>query len=117
MIDPKDAAEWFTAAKTGVDALKAAWNMLPKGKDKDAIAHKIEEAEDALKRSDARLAKALGYKLCQCTFPPQIMLWKEAEKSFACPNNECGRTEFHGTVIDGLRVSPDFLRFAQHKKP
>ena len=56
----------------------------------------IEKAEKALRASEAELAKALGYKLCQCTFPPQIMLSKghHAEQGmeiFKC--EKCGKQE------------------------
>src|SRR5262249_48823266 len=63
---------------------------LPPGSDK-AVSKQIEKAEAALRASEVELAKTLGYTLCQCTFPPQIMLWKEAEKSHVCPRPECGR--------------------------
>jgi len=91
MIDPIEAGAWAVAAKSGIELLKSAWSLLPTGANKDAIAHKIEEAENALERVDAKLAKELGYKLCECTFPPQIMLWKEQQKLFVCPNQYCGR--------------------------
>jgi hypothetical protein len=88
MIDPVEATSYLTAAKSALDILKTALGLLPRGADKDALANKIEEAEEALKRSDAKLAKELGYKLCKCTFPPQIMLWSERRKAFVCPNHE-----------------------------
>ena len=55
------------------------------------IAHMIEEAEQALERADTKLAKELGYKLCECTFPPKPMLWNETRKLFVCQNPDCGR--------------------------
>jgi hypothetical protein len=93
MIDPQEASAWITAGKSALDLVKAAKNFLPKGPEKEAITAKIAEAEDALNRSDAKLAKELGYRLCQCTFPPQIMLWKESQGDFVCQNPECGRKE------------------------
>jgi hypothetical protein len=89
MIDPTEAGTWFVAAKAGVEALKSAWSLLPRGADKDALASKIEEAEQAIERADAKLAKELGYKLCRCTFPPQIMLWQKSTNSDVCPNPAC----------------------------
>jgi hypothetical protein len=68
-----------------MSALKAALGLLPKGAHKEEPAKKIEEAEEALKRSDAKLAKELEYKLCKCTFPPQIMLWQEPRQAHVCP--------------------------------
>jgi hypothetical protein len=90
MIDPVEATTYLTATKSALDILKTALGLLPKGENKEALAKKIEEAEEALKRSDAKLAKELGYKLCQCTFPPQIMLWQEPRQAHVCP--KCGHT-------------------------
>jgi hypothetical protein len=84
MIDPTEAGTWFVAAKAGIEALKSAWNLLPRGMEKDELAGKIAEAEQAIERADAKLAKELGYKLCRCTFPPQIMLWNAAENTNIC---------------------------------
>jgi hypothetical protein len=110
MIDPMEAGALFVTAKEAVETLKTAWSLLPKGADKDAVARKIGEAEKALERSDAKLAKELGYKLCECTFPPQPMLWKEKRKLFVCPNPDCGRT-----MPRGMAISDDALRMSSQK--
>jgi len=86
-----EVGAWVTAGKSALDLLKSAWSLMPKGEERNALEQKIEEAEQALKKSDAKLAKELGYKLCECTFPPQIMLWKEQLRAHVCPNQECGR--------------------------
>jgi hypothetical protein len=85
----QDIAEYIRLSKDGLDLMRGAWSLLPKGEKRDEAEHKLRAAEEALKRSDAALAQKLGYQLCQCTFPPQIMLWKEAQKHTACSN--CGR--------------------------
>ena len=85
-------AEWIgylTAAKTVIDTLKGIRDLLPKGETSHKIGQQIGEAERALELSRAELAKGLGYHLCKCTFPPQIMLWKETEKTNVCP--ACGK--------------------------
>jgi len=105
MIDPVEAAGYVRAAKSALDMIKAAKELIPKGKDKDAVAHKIEEAEQALKRADAKLAKELGYPLCECTFPPQIMLWKEKKRRFVCPNSAC-RSEKSRPATGPILVRP-----------
>ena len=46
-----------------------------------------------MKRSDAALAQKLGYNLCQCQFPPSIMLWRERQSAYVCQNAECGKTQ------------------------
>jgi hypothetical protein len=81
--------------------------IVTNGPGKDALQNKITEAEDALKRSDGKLAKKLGYKLCRCTFPPQIMLWKEAQKAHVCPNPECGRVRKE-LDFSGVSQSPNY---------
>jgi hypothetical protein len=101
-----DIQGWVVAAKDTVDLLKSAAGLLPKGERRAEIDGKIGVAEETLKRSDAKLARELGFKLCDCTFPPQIMLWKEAEKAHACPNLACGRR-----MKPGMQISGDVLTF------
>lgn len=86
----KDLSEFMSAGKSALDLLKAAYGVLPKGVERDKIEAEIKRAEDLLSRSDAKLAKDLGYKICQCTFPPQVMLWRENDKAWVCPNADCG---------------------------
>ena len=83
-----DWTAYIAAAKTTLDLFKGIWGMLPQGPNKDDIQKKIEEAERQLKLSEAELAKGLGFRLCRCTFPPQIMLWQEGERASVCP--QCG---------------------------
>ena len=64
--------------------------MLPDGSKAEDAQKQIELAEEALQASKAQLAKSLGYKLCQCSFPPQIMLSigrdpKRGKEIFRCP--------------------------------
>lgn len=80
---------WSEYIKAGSDAfllVKALYPLLPKGGDE--VAAKIEAAETALQKANVSLAKAWGMKLHDCTFPPQIMLWNEDDKTHICPN--CG---------------------------
>lgn len=99
MFQPNDLLEWAPAAKSALDLLKAASAFLPKGADKEAAEAKIKEAETILQRADAKLAQELGYSLCRCTFPPQIMLWDEARKADVCP--ACGHS-----IVRRSRQSP-----------
>ena len=82
-----DIKDWLGLGQTAILLLKETLPLLPKGKS-DELEVAITRASEALSRSDAALAKALGYKLCKCTFPPQPMLWVKSEDAEVCPN--CG---------------------------
>jgi hypothetical protein len=78
--------------KLGTEAfalLKALYPLLPTQK-RDEVETQIHAAEEAFQMSKVALAKEWGYRLHDCTFPPQIMLWKESERAHVCPNPECG---------------------------
>jgi hypothetical protein len=107
-----DIKDWLGLTKSAVDLLKSAAAMVPKGDRRAAIEAKITEAEDMLKRSDAKLAYELGLKLCDCTFPPNVMLWKESEKAHVCPDSACGRKKYQG-----MRVSQEALDFLSRQGP
>lgn len=99
MMEFADIQGWLGAAKDTMSLLRSAAALLPKGEKRAEIEGKIGAAEEAMKRSDAKLARELGLNLCDCTFPPQIMLWKESEKSHVCPNPACGRKTKRGMHI------------------
>lgn len=88
-----DINDYLTAGKSAVALIKSTIGLLPKGSERDKAEEDIARAEKALEVSRAAAAKALGYRLCQCTFPPQIMLWREQEDAHVCPNPECGRRD------------------------
>lgn len=78
----------YIASANGVIALiKSVTGMLPKG-EKPAVEEKLKEAEGALALANAQLAQSLNYQLCQCSFPPSIMLWRHGERAFVC--DACG---------------------------
>jgi hypothetical protein len=98
-MDFTDIKGWVDTAKDTLGLVKSAAALLPKSDKRAEIEGKIGAAEAAMKRSDAKLAHELGFKLCDCTFPPQIMLWKEPEKSHVCPSPACGRKKKVGIQI------------------
>jgi hypothetical protein len=87
---------YLTEGKLAIDLLKGARDLirdaLPKGekseKTKQEIDTKIQETERAFKASQAELAKELGYRLCRCEFPPNVMLWNKDTRINVCP--ACG---------------------------
>lgn len=87
-INLNDVTEGLRASKDALDIVKGVLGLLPKGEDADKAASQIEVAEKAFRASEAQLAKALGYNLCQCIFPPETMLWKQDRQVYAC--DACG---------------------------
>jgi hypothetical protein len=86
MVDlgsPHDWAQGAGALKSGVDALRGVVQLIremtsgnkpPTEEERKVIDRALEEAEKAAKLADAQTAKALGYTLCHCQFPPVAML-------------------------------------------
>ncbi len=94
-------AKGMPAVECAVEGLKAAKDKLPNGEEKETIVKKIEEVEHALRLAKAELGESLGYKLCQCTWPPQVMARevsseKEPGEQLKCPN--CGKIEIRPQV-------------------
>lgn len=106
-MDMAAVAGALNSIKSALGIFKVGRDLLSRG-DAAKVDSLVARAEDALGRGNAELAKALGFPLCQCTFPPQIMLWKEKQKAHICPNAECGRTYI--TLIESVPRSRD--RFA-----
>jgi hypothetical protein len=79
--------EYVVAAKAALDLFKSAKDELPK-EVADKAQAQIDKAETALKNGEAEFAKKLGFRLCRCEFPPQIMLWKADIRKNVCP--KCG---------------------------
>jgi len=61
------------ALRNAVELVKTGKELLPKPQ-QEAVTRSLEEAERQARLAEAELAKGLGYQLCRCTFPPQIML-------------------------------------------
>lgn len=83
-------SDYVQAGKETISLLQAAVGLMPKGDNRDRAEVEIARAERALRMSEARAAQSLGYKLCQCTLPPQIMLSKglhpvHDNEIFECP--------------------------------
>ena len=89
-MDFTDLKDYVSLTKDALDLLKAGYSALPKGEQRDKAEKVVMRAADLMARSDAKLAKDLGYRMCQCTFPPQPMLWRQSEGVFACQRPECG---------------------------
>jgi|ERR1700733_710609 hypothetical protein len=80
MVDPITVVGGITAVKTTFDALRTAIGLvkdtkelLPKEK-ADVVNAALATAESSSRIAEAEVAKALGFELCKCNFPPTIML-------------------------------------------
>jgi hypothetical protein len=80
-MDAAAIAAGMTLAKTGFDTLRTAFGLvkdvqqaLPSGETKEIAGRTLEEADKQLRLAEAEIAKALGYHLCRCEFPPTPML-------------------------------------------
>jgi hypothetical protein len=95
-MDVGEIKDGFEALKIGFqlfkDAIgwaKSAKDKLPNDGQKTSVEEDLEQAEKIGQLAEAQIAKALGYHLCKCTFPPQIMLrigYDEYQREqFRCP--------------------------------
>jgi hypothetical protein len=91
MFDLKVFSDGVSLLGSVVSTVKSVIDILPKREKADAL-EKLHEVEEKLQIAQAQAAKGLGYELCRCSWPPQIMLHTgEAEygEKFRCP--ACGR--------------------------
>jgi predicted RNA-binding Zn-ribbon protein involved in translation (DUF1610 family) len=106
----------LTTLKEAIALVHSANDQLPAGKPRSAIQQKIEEAERAIQLGHATMGQSLGFQLCHCTWPPQVMTSSDYSEEtrveqFTCPN--CGKTLSlsgrkkpgeHGTAFDPYDV-------------
>lgn len=80
--DPGSWSQGATAFKAIFDGLRSAISLVrdvqgaqpANEQQKELITAALLKAEDASKIAEAEVAKALGYELCKCEFPPTPML-------------------------------------------
>ncbi len=77
-----------------IKLLKAAKDQLPNEEQKTLIEKKIAEAEHSLQLGNAEIGQSLGFQLCQCTWPHQVMVSlgyseEDQREQFKCQN--CGK--------------------------
>ena len=102
--------DYFRAGKEAVSLIQASIQLMPKGSERDKAEAEIARAERALQLSEVSAAKSLGYLLCQCKFPPEIMLSvgrhaehdKEIFKCQSCAKQE--PSEEHFRKLDRLKA-------------
>lgn len=105
---------YIAASRDVLDILKTLTQLLPKGgKEADFAEQTLVEAQKVLRASEVQLAKVLGYRLCQCDFPPHIMLSKGyhpeyGNELFVCTN--CNKQEPSDVYFRGLDRMRDHNR-------
>ena len=92
-MNMNDVEVYIRATKGVMDIAKTMIGMLPKGQHHEEAAARLQEAEKALRAAEVQLAHSLGYHLCQCTFPPQIMLSQGRHSKRGTEVFKCGRCE------------------------
>ena len=83
----------FDMFRSAISLAKDAKDLLPDSDQKTTMIDSLNAASNATALAEAQIAKALDYNLCQCTFPPSIMLsigfqeesYRVVEK-FQCPS-------------------------------
>jgi hypothetical protein len=66
--------EGISLLQSAVSIISQVKNLLPKDTKSQELHSKLTDAETNLKLSEVAFAKEIGYQLCKCTWPPQIML-------------------------------------------
>ena len=84
----------MAAVECALEGLKTEKDKLPDGEVKETVVKKIEEVEHAILHAKAEMGESLGYAMCQCTWPPHVMVpvgsSGETERALLkCPN--CGK--------------------------
>ncbi len=87
-------AAGFQYLKDAVGLLKDAKDLLPAGEKREKAQRLLTEAEKQIPAAEAQVARALGYELCRCTYPPQIMLESGQPPVARCPR--CGAERVGG---------------------
>ncbi len=87
----EELSEALALAKAAISGLKEVLPLIRGKQDRGRIEKALEQAEKAFEIAEGKAAKELGYQLCLCTFPPQIMLLKpnkKGDRQWKCP--KCG---------------------------
>lgn len=86
-----EVSEFLADAGQFLSVFKQAKDLLPESKEKDEAAQALETAESSFKVAEAQLAQSMGFELCQCSWPPHIMLYRQELDEYHC--SECGNAK------------------------
>jgi hypothetical protein len=112
------------AGKNAVETLRSLWQLLkevrsgekkPTAEEEEVIEQALGEADRAAKVAEAEIAKALGYTLCRCQFPPIVMLtvgqrfvYGRQDVSPVHECSSCGYCDAGGYAYD--RIAPPWRK-------
>jgi len=91
MFDLRTFSEGVSLLGSVLSTVKSVIALLPM-RQKEEASQQLVEVEGKLQIAEAQIAKGLGYELCKCTWPPQIMVHAgdvNYGERFRCP--ACGR--------------------------
>lgn len=103
-LDFDALSKGFDLLNKTINSLKGLKDLLPHGKEKETVQKNLEQAEQSTKLAEAQIAKGLGYDLCQCTFPPQIML--QVGEEVQCPKCKRRLSDVISTVTVDTHFDP-----------
>ncbi|MFZ0845661.1 MAG: hypothetical protein WAM62_07700 [Pseudolabrys sp.] len=121
--DPQVWQQGAGAFKTAIDAIGSVYELVkklrssggaPSDAEQQAVDGALAQAGVAAKVAEAQIAKALGYQLCHCQFPPTAMLTVGQRNSRTStvvqPIFECSACGFNtGGMYAYQRIAPPRL--------
>jgi len=92
----------LSLATQAINLIKQIKDLLPSSPQKEIATQTLENAENSFKVAEAQIAVELGYHLCQCKWPPEIMLKIPKTNQFIC--KDCG--SIIDTSPSGIAIEP-----------
>jgi hypothetical protein len=96
--DPQAWSQGAAAFKSIFDGLRTRSDSQPSQKEGELIDAALDKANKATAIAEAEVAKALGFELCKCEFPPVPMLTVGTHSGRAGKNGavyECPKFKFN----------------------
>lgn len=105
-MDINTGAAIFSLLDQSLGLLKKSRDVMPDSKEKKELSKKLAEVEAAYHIAEAKAAQELGYELCKCSWPPQIMLIS-ADGQAEC--SKCKRRTGSATLNQTASDAPEKL--------
>ena len=98
-MDTNALKEGLGAVGVAIATLKNLKDLLPSGQKRDEADKLLHDAESKMKEAEAKLAKELGFPICERCWPPEVMT-RNAEDEFVC--RKCGKPSVYDEMPIGL---------------